>query len=181
MKKLILLACLALALLPGAALAQGTTATQAERFYIQPEVGLYGTSSKDVSTVFTYGLSAGVFVVDGLSLGAEFLGYYMSMDGSGGDYDFANGFGFNGLIRYYPFSAEQASFYVGTGLGGLFTDDEISYGGYQSNLTLPVDLGVVVHITDQFSLDVGGRYQRIGFNRHGFDTWGGNVGLSIGF
>ncbi|MCA1945649.1 MAG: outer membrane beta-barrel protein [Desulfovibrio sp.] len=184
MKKLLLLASLALALTLGAVTAQAAS-TDAERFYIQPEVGLYGTSSKDVSTIFTYGLSAGVFVTDGLALGGEFLGYYLSMNSRSGywhnRYDAANGFGFNGLIRYYPFTAEQASMYIGTGLGGLFTDERLVYNGYYSSLTLPVDLGVTIDVTDQFSLDLGGRYQRIGFSRHGLDAWGGNLGMSIVF
>lgn len=184
MKKLILFACLALALAMGTATAQAAS-TDAERFFIQPEVGLYGTSSNDVSTIFTYGLSAGVFVADGLAVGGELLGYYMSMSPRDyrldARYDSANGFGFNGLVRYYPFTAEQASMYIGTGLGGLFTDERINYDGYYSTMTVPVDLGVTIDITDQFSLDVGGRYQRIGFTRHGLDAYGGNLGLNIVF
>ncbi len=182
MKRVLLFAATAVLLLFGAVAAQAAS-TDAERFYIQPEVGLYGASQDDVSTIFTYGVSGGFFVIDGLAVGGEFLGYYMSLDDQkfNNEYSHANGFGFNGLVRYHAVTSEYASFYIGTGLGGLFTDEKIDYDGYYSHLTLPVDVGFTYDITDQFSVDVGGRYQRIGFSENGIDAWGGNVGMNINF
>lgn len=183
MKKILALASLALALLV-ATTAQASS-TAAEKFYIAPEFGIYGASQDDVSTILTYGLNAGFFAMDGLSIGGEFLGYYATLNNKNSwwndDRDYANGFGMNLLVRYHPIQTEQASMYIGTGIGGLFMDERMVEDGEYSHVTLPVDVGFTLDLTDQLTLDIGGRYQRIGFTNDGIDAWGGNVGLNIVF
>lgn len=182
MKKFLLVTICSAVLLLGAATAYAAS-TDAERFFVQPEIGLYGTSQGDVETILSYGVSGGIFVIDNLSIGGEFLGYYMALNDRDFDdeYNHTNGFGFNGLVRYHAATTEVSTFYFGTGLGGLFTDQEILLNGNENHLTLPVDVGFTYDITDQFSLDAGGRYQRIGFSSSGIDSWGGNVGMTINF
>ncbi|WP_167590339.1 outer membrane protein [Oceanidesulfovibrio indonesiensis] len=157
---------------------------ETEKFYIAPEFGAYGTSQKDVDLLLSYGGSIGYFVLDNLSLGLEANGYYADIDRR----DFfdsrsssANGFGFNALIRLYLVNEDPFRLYVGTGIGGLFMDEALVYDGDSDYLTVPVDLGMTVNFTKNFALDIGGRYQRIGFTDKGVDAWGGRAALRIMF
>jgi opacity protein-like surface antigen len=155
-----------------------------EKFYIAPEFGAYGTAQEDVGVMLTYGGSVGYFVLDNLSLGIEANGYYADLTNRG-PFDprssSANGFGFNGLIRYYLLREDPFRLYVGTGIGGLFMDEDLVEDGESDFVTLPVDLGMTFTITEQFALDVGGRYQRIGFTEDGLDAWGGHASFRIMF
>jgi len=185
--------CLVMAQRPASAAdvaAQGT-------FHITPEAGIYGAAQKGVNTIFTAGASAGYFVIDGLSLGAEFLYYNISQSSIGDDvvsyyggsrkyHDNVNGFGTNFLVRYYPIHQDGYALFLGTGIGGLFTDERApswqdgSQGSY-NNWTLPVDLGLAINLSDSLSFDLTGRYQRIGFSNTGIDAFGGHAGLRISF
>ncbi|MFW5735646.1 MAG: outer membrane beta-barrel protein [Oceanidesulfovibrio sp.] len=157
---------------------------KSEKFYISPEFGAYGTSQEDVDLLLSYGGSIGYFVLDHLSLGLEANGYYADLKNHGVyDYrgDSANGFGFNALIRLYLLREDPFRLYVGTGIGGLFMDEDLVYDGESDFVTVPVDLGFTVYFSDYCSLDVGGRYQRIGFTEDGVDAWGGRAALRISF
>lgn len=170
--------------------AQGT-------FHVTPEVGIYGAAEKGVNTIFTAGASAGYFVIDGLSLGAEFLYYNISQSDTADDVvayyggsrhynDTTNGFGTNFLVRYYPIHQDNFAMFLGTGIGGLFTDQRTpswqdgSEGEY-NHWTLPVDLGIAINLSQTVSFDLTGRYQRIGFSNTGIDAFGGHAGLRISF
>jgi opacity protein-like surface antigen len=172
------------------AAAQGT-------FHVTPEAGIYGASQKSVNTIFTVGASVGYFIVDGFSLGAEFLYYNINQSDIaddvvnyyGGSRQFhanVNGFGTNFLVRFYPVHQDNFALFLGTGIGGLFTDERIpawqnDQQGAYSNWTLPVDLGVAITLSDTVSLDLTGRYQRIGFANTGIDAFGGHAGIRISF
>lgn len=183
MKRLIsvMLAMVMVFMIAGLASAQDMAS---EKFYISPEFGVYGTSQKDVNSIITYGGSAGYFIFDNFSVGVEANGYYADLDNRG-YYDprgsSANGFGFNALVRFYLFKEDPFRLYVGTGFGGLFMDEDLTYGGESSSFTLPVDLGMTINFTKNIGLDVGGRYQRIGFTEDGVDAWGGHASLRFMF
>ncbi len=195
---LLMAVVIGLAALPARSFAIGEAGT----FYLQPEFGVYGTGQKAVNSIITFGGSGGYFIMDGLSLGAEALAYSFDQKKidrrtpagnllynvvrSDGYSQNPWAFGFNGLIRYYPVRTERASFYIGTGIGGLFSNDRIPYyshggRGETSNLTVPADIGFTVAFNPNLALDVAGRYQRIGFNDHGLDAWGGHVALRFTF
>ncbi len=170
--------------------AQGT-------FHVTPEFGIYGASQNSVNTIITAGASVGYFVIDGLSLGAEFLYYNINQSDVaddvvsyyGGSRQFhsnVNGFGTNFLVRFYPIHQDNFALFLGTGIGGLFTDERIpswqnGQQGEYSNWTLPVDVGAAITLSDNVSLDLTGRYQRIGFAGTGIDAFGGHAGIRISF
>ncbi len=155
---------------------------QSEKFYIAPEFGAYGSPTDEVDYALSFGGSAGYFITDMFSVGLEANGYYMGLDHGGfrGHQD-ASGFGFNGLVRVYPIAEDQFRLYVGTGLGGLFLSEDIHYGEESSFFTLPVDLGVTMQVHEQVNIDLGGRYQRVGFTHYGADLFGGRAAVRINF
>jgi opacity protein-like surface antigen len=197
MRKMLVLAmalCLGLVALPARSFAIGEAGT----FYVQPEFGLYGTSQEAVKSIITFGASGGYFVMDGLMIGAEALAYSFDQDKISKNSSFYGAarsegysqnpwaFGANALVRYYPVHTDRVGVYVGSGIGGLFSSDRIPFysnggEGSYTNLTVPVDLGIAISLTQNVAFEVAGRYQRIGFDNHGLDSWGGHVGLRITF
>ena len=131
--------------------------------------------------------------MDGLALGVEGLAYSFDQKKEGSSsYNRSEfqqnpwAFGFNGLVRYYPIRTDMASFFIGSGLGGMFSNDRIPYytnggRGNYSSMTLPADIGVTFNLTQTVGLELVGRYQRIGFDDHGLDSWGGHAGVKISF
>jgi len=190
---LLMAVLIGLAALPARSFAIGEAGT----FYVQPEFGFYGTGQKAVNSLFTFGASGGYFVMDGLSIGAEALAY--SFDQKKIDGPVANGvarsygyqqnpwaFGANALVRYYPVRTDRAAFFIGSGIGGLFSGERIPFysnggRGSESNLTVPADIGFSVNLSQSVAFELVGRYQRIGFDNHGLDTWGGHAGLRFTF
>lgn len=189
MKKILVLAmavCIGLAALPVRSWALGEAGT----FVVQPEFGFYGVSQKPMNSFITFGASGHYFIMDGLSLGVEGLAYSFNQSSHYGRHDYTDnpwGFGFNALVRFYPVHTNTMGFYIGTGLGGLFTSEEVPYRtswhekGETSNLTLPVDLGFVVNLTENIGFEVAGRYQRIGVTDNGMDSWGGHASIRFSF
>jgi hypothetical protein len=189
LKKLLLLALLvgiAVTALPARSMAIGEEGT----FSVAPEFGFYGADRKAINSFFTMGASGHYFVMDGLSVGAEALAYsfYQNKDYGGHGYSVNPwAFGFNGLVRFYPVHSDTMGFFIGTGIGGLFSGDRIPYyvkrnkRGYDTNVTLPVDLGFAVNVTDTVAIELVGRYQRIGFSDRGYDAWGGHAGVRFTF
>jgi opacity protein-like surface antigen len=193
------IAAFALALLVGMAHRPAAAADIAAQgtFHVTPEAGIYGTAQKGVNTIFTAGASAGYFVIDGLSLGAEFLYYNINQSDTADDivsyfggsrsyHSTVNGFGTNFLVRYYPIHQEGFAMFLGTGIGGLFTDERTpawqdGKQGEYNHWTLPVDLGIAVNLSETVSFDLTGRYQRIGFSNTGIDAFGGHAGIRISF
>jgi len=191
-KKLLLFVmavCVGLAAVPARSFAFGEAGT----FYVQPEFGVYGTGQKQVNSIISFGASGGYFVMDGLALGVEGLAYSFDQKKEGSSsYNRSEfqqnpwAFGFNGLVRYYPIRTDMASFFIGSGLGGMFSNDRIPYytnggRGNYSSMTLPADIGVTFNLTQTVGLELVGRYQRIGFDDHGLDSWGGHAGVKISF
>ncbi len=183
---LVFAVCIGLAALPARSFAIGEAGT----FYLQPEFGVYGTGQKQVSSIITFGASGGYFVIDGLSIGAEALAYSFDQRkegwNTGGYQQNPWAFGANALIRYYPIRTDKAAFFIGTGIGGLFSGERIPYysnggRGNTANPTVPVDLGFTVSLTNNVSFELAGRYQRIGFDNHGLDAWGGHAGIRFTF
>ncbi|MGE4535925.1 MAG: outer membrane beta-barrel protein [Desulfovibrio sp.] len=183
---LFMAAMLGLAALPARSFAIGEAGT----FYVTPEFGVYGTSQKQVNSIITFGASGGYFIMDGLSIGAEALAYSFDQKREGTNYrDFQQNpwaFGANALVRFYPVHTDKAAFFIGTGIGGLFSGDRIPYyrnggQGQYTNPTLPVDVGFSVAMTQNVAFELVGRYQRIGFDDHGLDAWGGHAGIRITF
>ncbi len=195
---LVLAAFIGLTALPSRSFAIGEAGTM----YVTPEFGFYGTGQKAVNSYLTFGASGGYFVMDGLSIGLEALAY--SFDQRKIDRNTAAGnllytvasnngytqnpwaFGANALIRYYPVRTDKAAFFVGTGIGGIFSSERIPFWenggkGNYSNPTLPVDIGFTVAISPTVSFELAGRYQRIGFDNHGLDGWGGHAGIRFTF
>ena len=164
-------------------------------FYLTPEAGVYGTAQKSVNVIATFGASAGYFVAPGFSLGLEALGYYINQRDArdylpgalgGGYHGDVGGFGSNFLVRYYPVHDDAFALYIGTGLGVLFAGDRVpawenGARGFYTNATLPVDLGVTFGLTQTMSLELAGRYQRIGFQNPGVDAFGGRAGVRFSF
>jgi opacity protein-like surface antigen len=197
LRKLLVLAvtlCLGLVALPARSFAIGEAGT----FYVQPEFGVYGTSQEAVKSIIAFGASGGFFVMDGLMIGAEALAYSFDQDkisknsavyGAARHEGYAQNpwaFGVNALVRYYMVHTDKVGVYVGSGIGGLFSGDRIPFysnggEGSYSNLTVPVDVGVAIALTQNVAFEVAGRYQRIGFDNHGLDSWGGHVGVRITF
>ncbi|EFL51577.1 conserved hypothetical protein [Solidesulfovibrio fructosivorans JJ]] len=200
-QKLLVLAMavmIGLAAVPSRSFAMGEAGTA----YVTPEFGFYGVSQKEVDSYLTFGASGGYFVMDGLSIGLEALAYSFNQrkidhNTPAGNFAYAVArndgytqnpwaFGANALIRFYPVHTEKAAFYIGTGIGGLFSGDRVPFysnggRGNFSNPTLPVDLGFTVNLSQNVAFELAGRYQRIGFDNHGLDGWGGHGGIRITF
>ena len=195
---LLLALCIGFAALPAKSHAMGEAGTM----YVTPEFGFYGTGQKSVNSILTFGASGGYFVMDGLAIGLEALAYSFDVrkiDRRGPVTNFVYtvassdgyssnpwAFGANALIRYYPVRTDKAAMFIGTGIGGLFSGDRIPYWenggrGNYANPTLPVDVGFAVNLSQNVAFEVTGRYQRIGFDNHGLDAWGGHGGIRINF
>lgn len=175
-----------MAALPSRSFAIGEAGTA----YVQPEFGFYGTGQKAVDSYLTFGASGGYFVMDGLSIGAEALAYSFTQNRAdtlrSGYTSNPWAFGANALVRFYPVRTDKAAFYIGTGIGGLFSGDRIPFysnggRGNYSSPTLPVDVGFTVSLTQNVAFELAGRYQRIGFDDHGIDGWGGHAGIRFTF
>ena len=159
---------------------------EAGTFYVTPKVGMYGNTNSRISSMFTYGAEAGYFVIDGLSLGVEALGYVVTQKrtpgGRGSAYETVNAFSPIGILRYHFALSDKASVFAGVGLGGFFSGVKIPRNGYTSNLTEIGEVGVDFALSDNVSLQLAGRYQHIGeFSNKGADNFGGNFGVKITF
>lgn len=177
----------------GALLAFGLSAglvhaknVDAGTFYITPKVGIYANSNSRISSMFSYGAEAGFFMIDGLSLGLEGLGYVVTQKrypvSSLNTYETVNAFSPIGIFRYHFVPSDRFTAFVGLGLGGFFSNVNVPRNGATSSLTEVAEVGFTVGLTDILSLQLAGRYQHIGeFSNQGADNWGGNLGLKVGF
>lgn len=154
--------------------------------YLTPKVGIYANSSKNISSMFSYGAEGGFFVVDGFSLGLEALGYSVTQKrypvNSLNTYENVGAFSPIAFARYHFITDEKFSAFAGLGLGGFFSEVNIPRNGFKSNMTEAVEAGFNVFLANALSLQLAGRYQHIGeFSDKGSDNWGGNLGLRYGF
>ena len=179
--------CLILAASAGWVLAQTYTAGTAS---VEPRVGLFGTSNKHVSSIWTYGGAAGYYIADNVALELEGLGVYVNQTrplwitpGYLADLD-RTGHGFNGNlnIRWHMLTTSQASLYIGGGMGGLWTDTKVPYNGSENSLTENCTIGGTLAITQHMNVKGGFRYMHIGeFSDHGINAFGGDLGLNFTF
>jgi len=132
------------------------------------------------------GLAFEYFVIDDLSLGAEFLGYAVGQDGQD-----TSAFGFNLFTRYHFWKpCDWAALYV-EGAMGLFQGAESvplePLEGSDFNFTLWAGLGGKIRVTDQVGVLLGVRYMHLsngntdGAYNPGLDGVGGYGGLLIKF
>ena len=143
--------------------------------YVEPKVGIYANSNSRISSMFSYGLEGGFFVVDGFSLGVEALGYVVTQrrhywSSSNGNYETVSAFSPIAIARYHFINEEKFSVFGGIGLGGFFSGVKIPRNGYDSNLTEVAETGMNVFLTERMSFQLTGRWQHIGefSNRTGF-------------
>ena len=150
LRKILVLAmavCIGLAALP----ARSWAIAEAGTVYVQPEFGVYGTGQEAVKSIITFGASGGYFVMDGLSIGLEGLAYSFNQDKINRHTDLYGwarsdgysqnpwAFGFNALVRFYPIHTDTMGFYIGSGIGGLFSSDRIPFysNGGEGSLRQP--------------------------------------------
>jgi hypothetical protein len=157
--------------------------------YIEPRGGVYGTTNPNVNTMGTYGGAAGYYIVDGVAVEAEGLGYSVDQTtkrptpyGMAAREDTSNAVGVSGMTRWDFVRTNQGTLYLGAGGGGLFADKQLPYNGSKQSGTGQADLGASAALSKNVSLKVAGRYQHIGaFSDKGVDGLGGNLGLKISF
>jgi hypothetical protein len=185
---------LLLAFALSSSLAQAKT-LDAGTFYIEPKVGFYGNSNNRIGSMFSAGGEIGYFVIPGLSLGAEFLGYSVYQKKypliHANTWENVGAFSPIGIIRYHFINEQNYSVFAGVGLGGFFSEVKIPRNGYTSNLTEIAEVGFNYFLTDMISLQLAGRWQHIGeygssgsgINNapKGSDNWGGNLAVKFVF
>jgi len=183
-KSLFLGLLLAFALSAGLAQAK---VLDAGTFYVEPKAGLYGNSNNRISSMFSYGAEVGYFLIPGLSVSGEFLGYVVNQKknlwGGSNSWEYANAFSPIGIVRYHFINEDKFSVFAGVGLGGFFSDKKIPRNGYYSNLTEIAEVGVNFFITDMVSVQLAPRWQHIGpyGTNKGSDNWGGNLAVKFVF
>jgi outer membrane protein W len=175
-----------------AGLAQAKT-LDAGTFYIEPKVGYYGNSNSRIGSMFAFGAEGGFFPINGLSLGAELLGYsvYQKKNPFSNSNVWENVGAFSpiAMARYHFINEQAYSVFAGIGLGGFFSDTRIPRNGYTSNFTEVGEIGFNVFITEMVRLQMAGRYQHVGewgtndswAGPRGFDNWGGNASVKFVF
>lgn len=181
-----LAASLFVALFVCAGLAQAKT-LDAGAVYVEPKVGLYANSNNRISSMFSYGVEGGFFVVDGLSLGVEGLGYVITQKrnpwwSGNGNYETVNAFSPIAIARYHFINQEKFTVFGGVGLGGFFSSVPVPRDGYSSNFTEIGELGMNAFLATNVSLQLAGRWQHIGpYSEQGSDNWGGNLAVKYAF
>lgn len=176
-----------------AGLAQAKT-LDAGTFYVEPKVGIYGNSNKNIGSMFSFGGEVGYFVIPGLSISGEFLGYAVYQKkipaSWANTYETVGAFSPIGIVRYHFVNEQNYSVFAGIGLGGFFSDKKVPRNGYTSNLTEMAEVGFNYFITDMISIQLAGRWQHIGewgnSNNDsgppkGSDNWGGNLAVKFVF
>jgi hypothetical protein len=181
-----ILAASLLAMTLGVALAQEYTKGTA---YVEPRGGVYGTTNKKVHLVGTYGGAAGYYVLDGVAVEAEGLGYSVGQDvpratalGRGNHEETTGAVGVAGMARWNFVRTPKGTLFMGVGGGGLFADSAVPASGAKQSGLGQADLGGTVGLSNNVSLRASGRYQHLGeFSDKGLDSLGGHLGLKVSF
>ncbi|MEA4857160.1 MAG: hypothetical protein AAGU21_08695 [Solidesulfovibrio sp.] len=180
--------CAACALLTGISGASAQEYTKGTS-YIEPRGGVYATTNPNVDVVGTYGGAAGHYVMDGVALEAEGLGYAVDQKvkrttslGEATTTESNNAVGVAGMAKWNFMRTPKGTMFVGAGGGGVFAEKELPHNGQKQSGMGQADLGGSVALGRNVSLRVAGRYQHLGsFSDKGLDSLGGNVGLKISF
>jgi len=179
-------ACLLLAASAGWVLAQTYPAGTVN---FEPRVGLFGTTNKRVSSIWTYGAAAGYFVTDNVALVVEGLGVYVNQTRPVPTYygidevdRTARAFGSNFNIRWHLMTSAQASMFVAGGVGGMWADTKVPYNGSENSVTENFELGATFALAQHVNLKGSVKYLHIGqFSDEGVSGFGGNLGLNFTF
>jgi hypothetical protein len=176
-----------------AGLAQAKT-LDAGTFYVEPKVGIYGNSNHNIGSMFSFGGELGYFVIPGLSISGEFLGYAVYQKkipaNWASTYETVGAFSPIGIVRYHFVNEQNYSVFAGIGLGGFFSGTKVPRNGYTSNLTEMAEVGFNYFVTDMISIQLAGRWQHIGEwgssnngngGAKGSDNWGGNLAVKFVF
>lgn len=211
MKNILLLAASLAAIAPlaqaGGSYASATSSTTApsmpkvsepinERFYIDLKGGaLWVQDSPDMSFETGWGLSGafGVNLGHGLSVELE-SGYYSfdtdSIDGiKASDIDFDAEFEFvpvMGNVKYVHPVTSLFNFYVGAGLGAVYTQGEANLGSIEASgdewdFAFQGFAGVSVPMSEILSFDLGYRYFATGFNSDELRAHSVQAGINFKF
>lgn len=180
--------CVALVLLAwlGSASAQEYTKGTS---YVEPRGGVYGTTNPNVGVIGTYGGAAGHYIMDGVALEAEGLGYAVDQQkktptalGLATKSETTNAVGVAAMAKWNFVRTPKGTLFVGAGGGGIFADKDLPYNGHKNSGLGQADLGGTVALGKNVSLRASGRYQHLGsFSDGGVDSLGGNIGLKISF
>ena len=182
-----LIAASVLVLANGSAPAQEYTRGSA---YVEPRGGVYGTTNSKVHLVGTYGGAAGYYVLDGVAVEGEALGYAVGQDvprpsalGRSTSHEETTGaVGVAGMARWDFVRTPKGTLFVGAGGGGLFADKAVPSGGSRQSGLGQADIGGTVGLSKNVSLRASGRFQHVGeFSDKGVDSLGGHLGLKISF
>ena len=176
----------ALCVIPTVAAAQEYTQGTS---YVEPRGGVYGTTNPNVNVVGTYGGAAGHYVMDGVALEAEGLGYAVDQktktatpQGMAAKSETNNAVGVAGMAKWNFVRTPKGTLFLGAGGGGVFADKELPYNGQKNSGMGQTDLGGTVALGKNVSLRAAGRYQHLGsFSDKGLDSLGGNRGFKISF
>lgn len=176
----------ALCVFPGSALGQEYTKGTS---YIEPRGGVYGTTNPNVGVVGTYGGAVGHYVMDGVAVEAEGLGYAVDQTkktstplGQASKNETNNAVGVAAMTKWNFVRTPKGTLFVGAGGGGVFAEKDLPYNGQKNSGMGQADLGGTVALGKNVSLRAAGRFQHLGsFDDKGLDSLGGNVGFKISF
>lgn len=162
----------------------GTGFTQGT-IYFEPRGSAYGTSNNQVGFIGTYGAGLGYFMFNNFALELEGLGYAVNQNRVIGvlnrDYPAAGiGAGVNG--RWHFVATNQATLFIGAGLGGLWADRPVPYDGNQNTMTENAEIGATLALSSMLQVKLGAKYLHIGeFSSRGVNAFGGTLGLNVSF
>jgi hypothetical protein len=192
MKKIIIMLALAASIVATAGLASAGGYSQGT-VSIAPSGGAYVLLNKNTTSLFTYGVDVGVFVVDGLELGVRGQGVYLTTQysdpfgGSNNNQHF-NGGGGEGFLRwhFYQFNGNAGSVFAEVGAGVLwFANNDNAFSNAMTDgakFSGIAGLGVNYSLSQAVSLVVSANYRHVGsFDDRGADGLGGSLGLKFTF
>jgi hypothetical protein len=136
------------------------------------------SNHSDISYVLSLG--ANRYFWDGISLGAEVSGWYVTQDG-----DDATGLGLALVPRWHFYRATDWSVYADGGLGVVWTNEDVPSGAKKQNFTEFIGLGFTRTIGESLMLMAGARYRHVSNNNDsdnpGLDNIEGYLGLMLPF
>jgi hypothetical protein len=127
-------------------------------FTVSLNGGYYVDVHSPNERVNPYTLAANYYVVDGLGLGVEVVGY--TLDAKEG-FDDAGAGGINFALRHHIYERGDFSLFLEAAFGMLYADDEFPPGGTRFNFTEQAGIGVTYRLRDNLFLVGAGRFIHI--------------------
>jgi len=188
MKKIVIMLALATMIVATAGLASAGGVSQGT-FSITPSGGAYVLLNKNTTSLFTYGVDLGYFVVDGLELGLRGQGVYLTTQfndpfSGSNNYEHFNGGGGEGFARWHfiQFDNNAGSVFAEIGAGVLWFTDTVTQWNSGSQFSGLAGLGVNCALGQYVNLVVSANYRHIGsFDDKSIDGLGGSLGLKFSF